>query len=321
MKYVPEFTKEEMSFLNKMLGSGAFQECRGKLEHSILSYILDEIEKSDSPTNFLKNFDNFFGKVRIVANSLAQLKRDDKSGLYEIDSCDDSLFSQLCFSLRSPNYVFPDEVISLEEARPVTILMLNPQRVLLMLKWINSKHFGLRKEKDKSFNDFTNGVMQAFPILKLYAQHAISSNNYSEYYVAQALSDDVVTKFSNLETKLKDVGWLILDSGLQLEDIEMWGYHWLYYFEGQQSDILKRFTRQEQKNIASWQFNLSKRIIKPCIELHPGNIHPIYKKRYLGTSKGVSKGIGALAFSCMPVNRYDLVKKTKRKDLYSYFFK
>ena len=77
--------------------------------------------------------------------------------------------------------------------------------------------------------------------------------------------------------------------------------NFVYVFEAEQSEVLKRFSREDQNRIATWQVNLPKVIACNYVGLHPVKFHhKLEKSQPAFVSLGTSANCGAIILQQSP---------------------
>ncbi|MBX4201027.1 hypothetical protein KW786_02765, partial [Candidatus Parcubacteria bacterium] len=315
-KHVPEVSRDvQMAALrDSLLGHQAFGRVRGSgydQLHEVISRLLDEAE---SPSDFLRMFDQWTGDLRVVGNKLAVLRRD---GLADAEG-------ELMSAFRDPAHVLTGETIPLHETVPVTILMLDPARTLAMIRWLIAGHWDnlngqMVGEDDR---DLTTKLFAAFPSLTEFTALRRKWGNYEGWDLLAALYKDVAGRFPI------DREWRGLSPAHDIynDHIELWGEgsfqrdgHRIeapsnmfgFVIEAEQSEVLARFDRQQQAELATWQLHLPKALVSVWTDVarsrqynkagygsvrigfYPEMDHPRWCKDYPAlTSVGVSAGLG-----------------------------
>jgi hypothetical protein len=300
MKQVPE-GKQTVSEENqlqllreKLMGNQAFAACRGNFG-SIGDIYRGVEEKAKSPTHVLGQWDEFFGKVRIMVNILAQFQRDGLEVAHE----------QLLNALESPTYLFPGETVPLEQTSPVTFLLLEPKKTLLFLRWLLEGHWvELRNYiHGKECGELTKQLYAEFPTLEAHVRQNTSA--YIGRDLCAAFKDAIVGSFpSKAIRRLKEAElvWHQWDDDVELRDLPI-----AFSLAEEQSEVMKLFGRRDQKRLTAWQFNPPKIYAKNYVGLHPVSIHEGLKDKSPAlVSRGTSQGLGGIILDENPVmNRAD----------------
>ena len=289
----------------KLMGNHAFAVCRGKLGSFISGKANKWITETDSPTSFLNKWDDFFGKVRVMTNLLAQFHRDGMKVAYD----------QLLRALESKTHFFPGETIPIEQTRPVTILMLEPKKTLIFLRWLLEEHwdtlraFVIWKDGETGHNvlgrkvekpgQLTEQLYEEFPTLETLARKHFYE--YEGQELALSYKQTVTDTFRR--SVLSKGRASELPYGEWNDHIEYVGHiPFVYVFEMEQSEVLKLFSRKDQSRITTWQFNVPKVLKHFYIGLHPEALHgPFEKSRPTFVSCGESCGFSGLVFVDNPL--------------------
>ena len=295
---------------DKLMGNQAFAVCRGKLGTPITGITSNLITETNSPTNFLDEWDEFFGKARVMTNLLAQFHREGMGVAY----------GELFAALQSKDHFFPGETVPIEKTRPVTLLMLEPTKTIVFLRWLLEEHWvTLRdylywKDVEKISSSYgqkveqpsllTKQLYEEFPTLEMLARKHL--DEYEGAELSSAYRETITNTFSREILKNGDRAELVYSQ---------WNDHvenvgripFLYMFDMEQSKVLKLFSREDQKRVATWQFHLPKVIALPIyIGLHPEEFHDDLEKVHPAfVSRGKSQGLGALTLLDNPVSGHN----------------
>jgi hypothetical protein len=351
MKQVPEEIDNSRSsgiqirdLIRKLEGNRNFGRYRGKLDGA--AQWLGELAKSvDSPTDFRRLWEEVAPDLIILGGELAKLYRDG----------DHAAFEALVSALGNEDYLFPGEVIRVEKSVPLTLVMFDPEKTMVMLNWIlrgyfvDAWHYAYKKHDhfkysareglpDQSFVDKRNEFLSfrlelvdklfaTFPSLKKSTDsrwyYASSSHWTPDDYnpgvdLVFAYGLDVLRKFGDNwpNTGMEDfIGLRLLPGQYDRialgqtrhcvggEEIDCSG-NFLFLYQGDQAELLSRFTREQQKKIATWQFRVHPNTISQInnhpsdrlkVGLHMEAEHETW--RYTNTSLaslGFSQGMGGL---------------------------
>jgi hypothetical protein len=305
MKYVPEEKEmdavKQLEILSQRLtGNSAFSACRGQLNITFSEYIQKLTAEAHSPTQLLKHWDKFISSTRVMANLLAQFKRDGLNLAHE----------ELLHALIDPNFIISNEIWALEKTLPVTILMLDPERTIAMLNWIigadvwgdRDKFIDWKDAQGPQPDNLTMDLFEKFSTLEKEVRDSqkIGADEGSDLLLA--LLDAQRSIFSQETLERVEIG-----KAYHLAAGQWSGYvydirqiKFLYMFMAEQSEVLSMFTREQQKTVASWQFRLpgSIDLDKLIVGIHPEEAHNLCQKRYPATcSKGLSHGLGSIILS------------------------
>ncbi|NIP33129.1 hypothetical protein GWN26_14200 [Candidatus Saccharibacteria bacterium] len=268
-KKVPE---EQIEFLRKKLtGNEAFGRVRGQLteKQSLLESVLEEAE---SPTDFCRRWDQLSSDMRIFGNQLAQFKRDGWDTAYE----------ELTRALKDKTYRLPGETVPLHQTEPITIVMFDFPRTLTLIRWIRCAHWmdldNYLEELNQSWTDglskkywfssgnpsrtLTHELFKAFPSLKEYTLTRRQYREYEGWELVKSYYEHVLGKFDH--AKLRDIGQpLTLARDTYNDHLELYrgvGERMClgYICRADQAEVLSRFSREEQKQIATWTIRMPK---------------------------------------------------------------
>jgi len=305
MKQVPEGTKvsrkEQLNLLrSRLIGNQAFGSCRGKFGEQLGQLTADWIETSESPTSVLGKLDSFAGQARIMTNLLAQFRRDGMNVAYQ----------ELLKALNDSSYLLPGERLALEATRPITVLVLEPKKTFTFLRWLLECHWSLLRGylawKDKSSgaiqpDELTMKLYEQFPNLEELARvHASNTIDGmfegKELSVAYSAIEDSFNPAA-LKKAMFKMGLTYGQWNNHIEEIN--GLSFIYVFDGQQSETLARFSRKDQKRIATWQINVPKDHTLSRIGFYPTTWSIRNNPRmWRCTSRGSSHGFKAICFGC-----------------------
>jgi len=274
MKQVPEGTKvnrkQQLQLLRaKITGNQAFGACRGKFGQPIGQLTADWIKNSESPTQVLGQWDSFTGQARVMTNLLAQFRRDGMNIAHR----------ELLKALNDSDYLLPGEKLPIEATRPITVLMLEPEKTLTFLRWLLESHWSsLRnylawKESQyaKAPNELTEKLYTQFLMLEeLAREHA--KHPVEGFFEGKELCEAYATIASSFDPAIlkNAMCGMGLNWGQWNDHIEgIRHLAFLYMFDCEQSKVLKRFSRKDQKRIATWQINVPKTHTLSAFGLYP----------------------------------------------------
>lgn len=304
-KQVPEGNKKSISpekqldILRKhLMGNHAFAICRGQFGKQIITVTNEMLDQTQSPNALLNQWDEFCGKTRVMANLLAQFKR---KGL-------EIALDELTRALTIEGYAIPGETIPFELTQPITILMLDPERTMLMARWIIKDNWvelnNYLDWKKGLITDFAFGVeslaeqlFEMFPTLEEHTRVRRTQTDHVGLDLCRAYNDSVLFTFSEgVRHILKTAQKRRLEDNQFHEHIRIGNYPFLYVFQCEQSAVLSMFSREEQKRIATWQINAPK-VLGECYDVgvYPEDMHgQLHFAHPCLASKGVSHGLGAM---------------------------
>jgi hypothetical protein len=328
-KQVPEVPKEQQidDLINQLKSNDAFRQHRGRLRWGA-SFLSDLASKANSPSAFCRNWDALTGDLRVIGNMMAKLSRDDR----------EFALSELTAALSDADHLFPGESHPIEKTVPVTLLMLDPDRTLLMIRWILECHWGdlgnyldvKRGVKiDAAFHKgerqtTTETLFAKFPSLEEETWKRIRGSLL--WYVGPELFEshrrDVDQQYGHFKGgfggfggknfKALTVGWTQYNDDLEIN----YGKGFAYFVEADQKEVLSFFTRAEQKTVATWQFRVipetTNRLGHVNIGLHPESQHAHWERECVGaTSLGFSQGLGAVMY---PPEEYQVYRGSHKKE-------
>jgi hypothetical protein len=316
-KQVPENNSSQQiaELQDQLRGHQIFGRYRGTYNYTAMNAVGEILGKSESPTEFLRQWDSFAGDMRVLGNMMAVLKRDDKTEAL-------TAFQQ---ALIDPTYTFPGETIPLDKTVPVTLVMFNPKATLSMLLWITQGHWmDLGKFMDDEWDVYgesrrhlTVPLFENFPSLPRAIRARCESINYMGWDLLYAYQVDVLR---GVEIP-KDFHSMYLAFGQYNDHIELERSrysaktttvapdtqevncvgHFAFWVEGDQAAVLSRFTREQQEKMATWQFHVHPDLIRVkdprylTVGLHIEAMHEEFQHHYGSrASAGVSHGFGGI---------------------------
>ena len=304
----PGSSDELETLVMKLAGHKAFDRCRGEMSMGFIHIIDDLVRHSNSRDEARTKLREFLGASLIMGNTLAQLHFSGKKrAYYELER-----------ALTTDDFVFTHEVVPLEKTRPVTILMLEPTKTLVLLQWMAeartaelNRVIGMKGQRgDIPIQDITLSLFAAFPTLLKRAQERSVSDPSSD-------GSELLPAFKDATAGLPDTFAcslpLITDNmGHLLHSTESGGcgstftFPIAWMFPGKdQAEVLGLFDRKDQARVATWQMHVPEislrynggfRDIK--IGFHPEHEHAIWQKKAPAfISSGISHSHGTLFHS------------------------
>lgn len=310
MKQVPEEknapTREEQlkSLLGKLTGHEIFKACRGKLYDPFYAMI----EKSENPSQFCSSWDELSPMMRVMGNLLSVYKRDGWTYAYDA----------LRMALQSKCYLLPGETVPLEQTVPVTVLMPETKKTLTFIRWLLCAHWGelddYLDEKDGIIKQrffhplgLTHKLFDYFPTLEDHSRKRRKQMDYEGWDLKEAYNDAVIKPLDSIVRPLLESLngkplYLGRSGGTpQWNDhIEEVGHIPLaYFFYAEAREVLKNFSRKQQKEMCTWSFNFPKIETQaehlPNIGLHVQQEHQKWHKEFpMYASLGISRNLGAI---------------------------
>lgn len=291
-------SERQLEMLRGMLeGHRAFGKLRGRFGEIPIQDLLDE----KNPTATLKSFDEWLSDSRVMLNMLAVLKRDGHL----------LAMQELMRALKNPSHVIIGETVPLEETEPGVLLMVDPDKTILLARWMHTSNFehDALYWIDHSTNNPERGLcgtltpqfFELFPTIR----ESFVSQRHSSHIISpsELLNERLEWCFSKIVEKFaSDIRGLWLSKS----EVGLWYYGNIiaFYIKGAtQSDVLRLFSREEQESIATWQLEVPKLTAnrigghsETWIGLHPEEEHEaVWKKLWPSyVSTGVSQGLGAI---------------------------
>ncbi len=310
MKHVPEKNgsavavvptdKEQYAALcENIAGHQAFGRLRGKMQGGTLGDVERIVESTDSPTAFCRRWDEYSSDIRVIGNMLARFHRDGwTSASWALER-----------ALRDPEFVIEGEDHPMNQIVPVTILILDPKRTFTMLRWIRAGHWmelHLALEgRIAECSELTRDLFEQFPSLEKNLRDGRGEMFHEGHAITSAYREDVIRPFkTTLETLDKsplNVMYHTYNDHLEIDDEPI---GWLVYEE--QSAVMAKFTRGEQKLIATWQFRIRKALgRRHAIGLHPEASHQeIEGLNPTNSCAGYHHGFGAVRLTQLDPHTY-----------------
>jgi len=321
-KHLPEEIAELRNYLQ---GNEAFGRIRGKCGYLFSRFSSDILDDGMSPSQTVKQYDQFVSDMRIFLRKLAVFKRDNKMEAYR----------HLEKALVSSNYVLPWETYPVEETSPLTLLMFEPEKTLFMVKWImNCSWMDLDRyledpEKFKQYlgdeevrktRRFTARLFEEFPRLEEFSRIRKRRREYEGWELLAAHTEEAISSFADLPDDLygMSVAMGTFNDHLEVtsrhhtiakpsedEEISI-GDQFLFAFEGEPGEVLSHFSRDEQERIATWYMEPPRRLLEPSdfdyrdlahlhIGLHLEGEHEEFQEQYPAlSSNSASHGLGAV---------------------------
>ncbi len=132
-------TEEEEAACELLAGqladNATFQELRGKLlmGGGVLGDLVEQFaNETSSPTECLKRYDEYLGRVRVVQNLAAKVKRDLPPRALE----------EFGHALRIDGYYLPGERSPESKLRTVTAVMYSPRKSFALVDYVLDGHYG-----------------------------------------------------------------------------------------------------------------------------------------------------------------------------------
>lgn len=313
-KKVPSEEKQIEALRKELIGNRTFRSCRGKL----FDVFFKIVEKSENPTQFCSMWDGQTPDMLIMGNLLAKYKRDGWIFAYE----------SLKNALMSDDYLFPEEIIPINQTIPFTAVMLEPKKTLTLVNWLLSVHWCelncYLDEKDGATgltfhsSGLTHKLFENFPSLEEFCRERRMYYPYEgadllkayEKEICKSFGEDI---FQDMES-LKGQGLHLIQGQWNDHVEEVHSMYFVYAFPAEAKDILCKFNREQQKKMAVWTFNFPKiqmwEGFRPAIGLHVEQEQKKWFNKYpMNVSLNVSHGLGAvLNHSRIDDEKYELNK-------------
>jgi len=316
-KQVPE---DQLAFIRqKLLGNEAFARLRGRMAQPFSLGMLGHcIDAANSPTDFCRQWDEFSSDARIIGNILACCKREGYTWA----------FNQIDEALRVPTHCFPGETIPFHLTESCTVLIVDFPQMLKAIRWIRCVgsvysldryvrgYFDNKPESITAWPNkldylLTKDLFEALPILFGHVRKRISVYPYVGQELVDAYEGKVFKDFDR--AKLMENGRrLLLAHDAFNRELEVWEGCFGYLIHEDQGKVLARFSREEQKRIATWTVRLPKASIEKdnsfLVCFHPENGHERWKgATNIYASPGYHDGYGVAlldAFSNDPITAH-----------------
>lgn len=294
--------EEQLTQLRKTLaGHAAFRRCRSHF-YTLPALDMLHASKPASPTSILKKFDEGIADRRIMLNMLAVLNRDGHKVAYK----------ELLEALNS-SHIITGESIPLEQTESGVLIMLDVEKTMLLSRWMYTSEFddahylvtlGSGQTGRGQCGSLTPRLLEAFP-------------EFVNIFKERKSHPECLTK--SLYPRINNA-WDILEKEFRRDQIlairidpskssgPWYGYGSVAIFikNTTRSEVLRLFSRTEQKTMTSWSFHYPKvdsnelRVAwgqRPelWIGIHPENNHAQCAKRWpCYVSTGCSYGYGAV---------------------------
>lgn len=278
----------------KLAGNQSFGKCReaGQFGRIPIYKLLEQ----PNPTATLKALDDSLSDQRVMLNMLAILKRE--GNMYAYQELLDAL---------TEGHVITGEELPLEKTEPGVLVMVDPEKALLLARWMYTSEFsdaihwirhGHGDPKRGQCGSLTPKLLEIFPHLReQFLEQENQSHRLPPTYVIEERVKDVWEKLDQYRGNRFPIFVVGSMTG-------MWyGSHCSAIFVSgvDQQDVLSLFSREEQKSIATWRFNFPKtvkRMMGPSSDmwlgLHSEAEHQNWKSRWPSyVSCGVACGLGA----------------------------
>jgi len=316
---------------SKLAGHRAFAKCRGWFGNfpveDILGTTMNEIQ---SPIAVLRSFDEWYSPRRIMFDMLAVLKRDGHGHAYR----------ELHKALTDPRFVITGEEIPLQYRESGVLIIPDLPDALLLARWLytskreDAAHWvatGSLPRDSHASPELTQKLFEVFPNFAKHFDRPWPRGEFRPYGVKTCPSfwrdernHGVYSKLCHGfdRSRFSTAGLVWAHYGIEGTRQEKWdNQRSLGYFvcNTDVPEVLKLFTREEQKRLSVWRFNYPK-----CnadmfgtenfprglvIGLHPEDEHSRWRKLWpCYTSSGCTSGLGAVLLGEMITSKNEKFK-------------
>ena len=270
--------KQQIEILLKILaGNTAFKTCRGRLNTQLAGLIKHVLDTEESPSEFLTTWKQFSTSVPEMIRLLEQFRIDGFNTAYD----------ELLKALEFPGYILPYEVIPEEETEPVSVVLLDPRRTMIMLKWIIEGHwmdlqnYVARIDRGghsgHGLGELCESVFKSFPNLEESVRRRMANNGGCGPELCEEYRETILTTFSaGVMEKLGRAQAKRLQSDQFSDRLLIDNQRFVYIVRAGQSEVLWWFTKEELKHVAVWQIHLPKILsvnVKTFVGIHPEAMH------------------------------------------------
>ncbi len=297
-KQVPEELRQFIE--KKLLGNKAFGRLRGAFKVDSTLGILDKtLDESKTPTQFCNDWDQTSSDIRVIGNIISQCRRNGH----------DVIADEIVKALSDRAYTLPGETIPIEQTQPITILVIDFERTLTMIKWIRCAHWMelrnfVRDEKEQIWetgDNLTNTLFKQYPSLYDFTISGLN-DGYEGPELRSAYRQDVYDKIHNMA--LRDSAKIGLKFHTYNSHLEINDLMFAHVFFGDQAEVLANFTRHEQRLLSTWTVNVPSVLIKESglsklmFGFHPEDKHSFWKNASnCSNSIGCVNGYGVVALN------------------------
>lgn len=297
----------------KLVGHQIFARMRGKVVGYPMWNLLDP-ESDTSPTQSLKEFDEFARGVRVMRNLVVWLR------WHGCRRAAEEVVSALGASGNEDYRIWCEE-IPFDASVPGVLLMFEPEETLPLAQWWAEER--VHRELFHSYMDFTMDqrgqkhtptrlsadticYLEKFPNLRFAVSSSAALFCALRTNVVDPILDQtnqaVQEKFNRRNMCFVGPNYPMYTGKVQeVNDRDVYdGGAFAYFFpKKEQAEVLSWFPRALQKRLATWQFRIPERSLRGTVQLHigfyPESEHKLWHKLYPSlTSKGVAAGFGAL---------------------------
>lgn len=314
--------EEQIAYLHeKLAGNKVFGRCRGNFRDLPFGEFVKR-GKSSNPTQALKFFDKWCSDRRIMLNLLVVLKRDGQGVAYR------ELEKVLC----DRDYVMTGEDVPLEQRESGVLIVPDPEKTFLVARWMYTSRIedgiswvsrGEGQYDRGNCGSLTPRLLEMFP-------------NLRGIFIKNPNCSCLDSPTMELNSRIKEIWERLLDKFPRCDVLNLFvdshrseNFRYksavaIFVKKATQSDVLKLFSREEQKTIATWGFDYPTVMTdKLCyneifipdiwIGFHPEDEHSQWKKQWPSfVSRGVVSGLGAVIIDKDMLGEADFCKNKSR---------
>lgn len=307
----------------RLLGHKVFGKCR----RSFHCFPYDQfIREGKSPAGALRMFEQWAARQRVMLKMLAELKRDGHNVAFE----------ELKEALTS-DHVITGEDVPLEQTEPGVLIMFDPEKTLLLIRWLYSSRLidahnwvtkGKIPEDRGRCGSLTPHLLEAFPKLAAQFREPPVTHPSCPTREVHPRIKDAFKRLRN-DNSWDDVLCMFPDCDFT----DLWysvNAVAIFVRNTTQDKIKKLFTRDEQATMVMWRFNYPKSFkhkLKVAwghnsdlwIGLHEECEHQVWRRRWpafasastasqLGAVIVDKKMMGIELFKNSPPLRYEVLR-------------
>ncbi len=276
-----ELTPELEELLEELKSNEAFRVCRGNLgaRDWLSTGILRTGGLQTTPTKVIEEFDYRTSRTRIMLNMLTKLRREGKTqAALELES-----------ALTDNGFVLTGEDLPIDQRVYGTLAIFEPERTLELLKWssllipeIIDRHLGQKNEWHSpavdrpEFKEWTLRIMEKNPEIEA-ALSDIYANPMRLSHRRSFMPDCILDlgygnkwDYDILNNQLGGNAVFMHNTDAPSNDDHVGNWCIGRFFFGKtQAEVLGKFDRKQQEEIATWQFHCPAHL---CFGGYDGNI-------------------------------------------------